>query len=183
MRGLFVSGGPATLPSKMDSLEPPDLHYLSAAVGWMELGNLVEAKAELGKINPGLAKHPGVLEVSWNICATERNWPEALQVAKQLLEVAEDRPTGWLHRAYALRRVTDGGLKAAWQALIPAVDRFPAEPTIPYNLACYACQLGQLEEARRWLTRAIAVGEKNRIKQMALADADLEALWPEVKGL
>jgi tetratricopeptide (TPR) repeat protein len=159
------------------------MHFLSAAIGWMELGNLAEAKAELGKVAPGLAGHPTVLEVTWAIHAAGNNWPDALVAAEQLVQSAGDRASGWLHRAYALRRTPGGGLEAAWKALLPAVDRFPAEATIPYNLACYACQLGQLDEARRWLKRAVAVGEKSKIKVMAGSDADLQPLWGEIKAL
>jgi len=30
----------------MNKLEPPQVHYVSAAIGWLELGNLGEAQAE-----------------------------------------------------------------------------------------------------------------------------------------
>ncbi len=162
-------------------LEPPDIHYLSAALGWMELGNFREAKAELARISTTLAEHADVLEVRWLILAAEQNWPAALDMARILLKGDPDRPFGWLHQAYALRRVPDGGLQAAWDALHPVADRFPQEPTIPYNLSCYACQMGRLEEARKWLQRACAVAGKASVKSMALADADLEPLWTEIR--
>jgi hypothetical protein len=167
----------------METIGPPDTHHLLAALGWIELGNAAEAKAELARVSPSLAQHPDVLEMTWTVHATGKNWSEALQAAEQLVVCAGDRPVGWLHRAYALRRVPGGGLQAARDALLPAVDRFPEEPTIPYNLACYACQLQQLDEARLWLHRAAAVGEKGKIKAMASADSDLEPLWTEIKTL
>jgi tetratricopeptide (TPR) repeat protein len=166
----------------LEPLEPPDTHYLSAAIGWMELGNCKEAKAELAMVSPGLTSHPNVLEVTWAISASEQNWSQALRAAEALVASEPDRASAWLHRAYALRRAPGGGLKAAWDALLPAVDRFPKEATIPYNLACYACQLARLEEARQWLRRALAVGNSGKIKAMAAADSDLEILWKEVKS-
>lgn len=165
----------------MITLEPPDTHYLSAALGWLELGNRDEAKAELGRINPIYQKTPEVLEVGWLIHAAEQDWPAALEIAKALVESDPNRSFGWLHQAYALRRVPDGGLQAAWDALLPVVDRFPKEPTIPYNLSCYACQMGRLDEARQWLRRAFDRGDKATIKSMAISDADLKPLWEEVK--
>ena len=165
----------------MQSLGPPDTHFLSAAVGWCELGNVTEAKAELDRIAQVLRHHPDVLEVRWLIHAQEKNWEEGFTVAEKLVEVAPRRSSGWLHRAYALRRVQRGGLQAAWDVLLPAFERFPEEPIIPYNLACYACQLGRLEQARQWLQRAVKVAGKERIKFMALNDADLEPLWVEIK--
>lgn len=167
----------------METIEPPDTHYLLAALGWIELGNAAEAKAELARVSPHLARHPDVLETAWTVHATGKDWSEALKAAEQLVTCAGERPTGWLHRAYALRRVPGGGLRAAWDALLPAVDRFPQVATIPYNLACYACQMQQLDEARRWLHRAAAVGDKGKIKNMACADSDLEPLWSEIKTL
>jgi Flp pilus assembly protein TadD len=167
----------------MPLLEPPDIHYLSAALGWLGLNNPAEAKAELASIGAAYQNHPDVLEVRWLICADEERWDEGLQVARTLLHTAPERCSGWLHQAYALRRVTEGGVKKAWQALLPAFDRFPKESIICYNLSCYACQMQQLEAARVWLKRALVIGGKEAVKRMALADPDLEALWQEIKGL
>ena len=91
-------------------------------MGWIELGNLAEAKAELAQIGPAFQMHPDVLEVRWLLCAEERKWDEGLQVARSLLHSAPDRASGWLHQAYALRRATNGGLRQAWDALLPALN-------------------------------------------------------------
>jgi predicted Zn-dependent protease len=167
----------------MRKLEPPDTHYFFAAIGWLELGNLTEAKAELAQISPAQQEHPDVLEVRWSISAEAKHWEEGLQAAQALLRHAPERSSGWLHQAYALRRVPDGGVQKAWDALLPAFDKFPKEPTIPFNLSCYACQLRQLDAARDWLKRAVAIGGKRKIKQMALQDSDLEPLWDEIRQL
>ena len=115
------------------------------------------------------------------VCAEQQRWEEGLQVARGLLDGAPERPSGWLHLAYALRRVPGGGLQRAWEALLPAADKFPAEAIIPYNLSCYACQSQRLDDARAWLRRALALGGKEHIKQLALADADLAPLWEEIQ--
>jgi len=168
---------------RMQSLGPPDTHFLSAAVGWCELGSVAEAKVELERIAPVLRHHPDVLEVRWLIHAHEKNWEEGLAAAEKLVEVAPQRSAGWLHRAYALRRAQRGGLQAAWDVLRPAVEKFPKESIIPYNLSCYACQLGRLDQARQWLQRAAQVAGKEKIKFMALSDEDLAALWEEIRNL
>jgi len=167
----------------MQKLEPPDIHYFFAATGWLELGNLTEAQAELAQISPAQQEHPDVLEVRWLVSAQQKHWEEGLQIAQALLRRAPKRSSGWLHQAYALRRVPDGGVQKAWEALLPAGDKFPKEPTIPFNLSCYACQMRQLDVARDWLKRAVAVGGKEKIKQMALKDSDLEPLWDEIRQL
>ncbi len=165
----------------MEPLEPPDTHYLSAAIGWLGLGSASEAKTELAHIAPARQRHPDVLEVRWSICAHEQNWVDALQIARELLHAAPERPSGWLHQAYALRRVPQGGLKTAWEALLPAFDKFPKEPLIAFNLACYACQLGDLAAARTWLERACVLGGADQVKALALSDPDLQTLWDEVR--
>jgi Flp pilus assembly protein TadD len=167
----------------MKPLEPPDSHRLNAAHGWLGLGSRAEAAAELDSISPEHQRHPDVLDARWTLHASECRWDEALDVARKLLRGAPDRAESWLHHAYALRRVADGGLAKAWEALKPAAEKFPEEPIIPFNLACYACQLGQLDEAREWLRRASKVGGKDKIKLMALVDEDLEPLWPEIRKL
>ena len=172
----------------MRTLEPPDTHHFRAAIGWLELGNTVEARAELEKISVPQQNHPDVLEVRWLICAEEKNWDAALQAARTLVQRAPKRSSGWVHQAYALRRVKGGGLQAAWEALVPAYEKFPKETIIPYNLSCYACQMSQLAEALIWLQRALKIGKKEKIKQekikqMALTDPDLQPLWDEIRNL
>ncbi len=167
----------------MQTLEPPDTHHFSAAIGWLELGNPGEARAELAQISSGQQEHADVLEVRWAVAAEEKRWEEALQVAQALVRQAPERSSGWLHQAYALRRVPSGSVQKAWDALLPAFDKFPKEPTIPFNLACYACQLRQLDVARDWLKRAVAVAGQEKIQGMALADTDLEPLWEEIRQL
>lgn len=166
----------------MQGLEPSDIHRLNAALGWLGLNAPADARAELDAIAPAQQPHPAVLETRWLLCAHEENWREGLVVAERELQAAPDDSAGWLHRAYALRRVENGGLEPAWHALLPAAEKFTAEPVIAYNLACYACQLNQLADARRWLDCAVKIGGKDAIQKMALADDDLKTLWPEIKA-
>ena len=165
------------------SLEPPDTHYLLHAVGWIELGNVAEAKVELAQISSEQQAHPDVLEVRWLVCAEEKQWEAGLQVAQKLLENAPDRASGWLHQAYALRRVPAGGLHQAWEALLTASEKFPRVEIIAYNLSCYACQMNELDAARLWFKRALSIGDREQVKSRALQDADLAPLWDEIKAL
>jgi tetratricopeptide (TPR) repeat protein len=167
----------------MQRLEPPDTHYFSAAIGWLELGDLVEAEADLNRISAQQQCHPDVLEVRWIILGQTKRWESALEISRTLLKLAPHRSSGWLHHAYSLRRATKDGLKLAWDALLPAIEKFPREATIPYNLSCYACQMHQFEAARAWLSRALKIGDKEKIKQMALDDSDLQPLWEEIRKL
>ncbi len=168
----------------MKPIEPPDAFYLSAAVGWLMLSNPLEAEEELGKITPRLRIHPDVLEVRWQIHARAEQWKACVEIASAIIVMASDRPSAWIHHSYALRRLSSGGLQAAFDALYPAVRKFPCEPLIPFNLSCYTCQMGLLEDACDWLRRAFALatrtGTKKRFKHMALDEPDLEPLWRKI---
>ena|SRR5438105_1393847 len=168
----------------MTPLAAPNTHHLSAAIGWLELGNHVEAGEELARISPAFIEHPDVLEVRWAVCAAGNSWEAALRAADLLVAQAPERVTAWIHRAYAQRRVKTGGLPQAWEALRPAFEKFPNDPIIPFNLACYAAQSGRLDEAWEWLHKAMAAaGDVAKIKEMALADADLQPLWERIRTL
>ena len=161
----------------MKPLEPPESFHLSAAVGWLELGSHLEANEELEKITPQLQVHPDVLTVRWQIYAKGEQWAGAFEIARTLVEQVPDESFGWIHQAYALRRMPGGGINQAWDALLPAADKFPKEALIPYNLSCYASQMGQLDQAKQWLQRAIELSDPMQIKLMALSDPDLQPLW------
>ena len=117
-----------------------------------------------------------VLEVRWQIYAKEQKWDACLDIANAIIELDRNRRSGWIDGAYALRRSAGGGLKAAFDALLPAAEKFPLEPLIPLNLSCYACQMGRLEVACDWLRRTFAVaaktGSKKRFRLMALHEPD-----------
>ena len=167
----------------MHVFDPSDIHRLNAALGWLGLNSPSEARAELDAIAPAQQSHPAVLEARWLLCAHEKSWQDALVVAVQELATAPDHPSGWLHRAYALRRVDGGGLAQAWDALLPAAEKFPDEAVIAYNLSCYACQMNKLEVSLVWFQRAVKVGGKDTIRKMALEDDDLKPLWVEIENL
>ena len=67
------------------------------------------------------------------------------------------------------------GLETAESTLLRARDQFPKEPLIHYNLACYAAQLGRIDDAKALLATAITLDPV--FKEMALEDEDLKAIW------
>jgi predicted Zn-dependent protease len=159
-------------------LEPPDSIHLQAAEGWLELGNHIEADAELDNIAANLRAHPDVLKVRWEIYAAAKKWEAALDIAAALIQSDPDAPLGWVNRSYALHE-----LKRPTEArdnLLRVVDKFPASATMRYNLACYECQLGRMQQAKQWLEKAFALGDAKELKLAALDDPDLEPLWRDV---
>jgi len=166
--------------TKLVPLSPSDSSHLQAAEGWLELGNHLEANEELEKISAKLRAHPDVLELRWDIYAKAKKWNACLDIAKAITELAPNRPFGWIHVSYALHEL--GRTKEACENLIAVADKFPKLPTILYNLACYSCRLGHLEDARKLLEKAFKYGDAET-KLMALEDRDLEALWKHIGDL
>ena len=149
---------------------------MRAALGWLELGNAVEATAELARIAPELQQHPVVLAVRYDVYSAAGNWGAAAEVAGSQVQLTPEDPGAWISLAYATRRKPGGGIPQAREILTRAQSKFPDQGLIPYNLACYECQLGNLSEAWKWLEKAFAIGDIQQIKKMALADPDLHPL-------
>jgi predicted Zn-dependent protease len=162
----------------VNPLEPPDSLHFQAAQGWLELGDHVEANAELQKISQCRQWHPDVLNLRWEICAAAQSWRAALETARSLIRLDAEEPLGWIHRAYALhklKRTTE-----ARDTLLLVAPNFPISATLRYNLARYECQLGHLEEAKKWLAEAFHVGLAKKMRLAAPHDPDLEPLWKEI---
>jgi tetratricopeptide (TPR) repeat protein len=65
------------------------------------------------------------------------------------------------------------------EILIDAEAKFPRGAAIPYNLACYYCQLGEMEKAKRYLKEAFEIDLNWR--KAALDDEDLRPFWDSLQ--
>jgi predicted Zn-dependent protease len=161
----------------MEPLEHPHAFLLAAAQGWVELGDCREAANELDRLPPELHQHPDVLELRWQIAVKAERWEDALQVAETLCHLVPESPFGWIHRSYCLHELKR--TQEAWDLLLPVAERFPGEWLISYNLACYACQLGRLDEGKSWFMRAIELGDPLKVNRLAAKDPDLRPLFQQ----
>jgi len=116
--------------------------HLEAAAGWIQLGDYDSANDELEKIRAEWRAHPDVLDLRWLIYSHHEQWDACLDIATAIVKTASDRVWGWVHKAYALRRATGGGIEKAKPVLEEAGKLFPGDSMIQYNLACYCAQLG-----------------------------------------
>lgn len=149
-------------------------------MGWLGLGNWQEADEELEKIDLAYRAHPDVLVIRLEISSKAGKWDKAAEIAGTLVQIRPDDPQFWISHAYATRRKPGGGILQAREILRQAQTLFPKEPLIPYNLACYDCQLGDREEAWRCLKIAFELGNAKQVKLMALQDPDLEPLRTKI---
>lgn len=165
----------------MQKLSISDKRHLEAAEGWLGLGNYFEANEELERISAPMRTHPDVLMVRYNVYSAAKKWEMAAEIAQAICKLVPESPFGWIHLAYALHELKR--TQKAWNVLLPVVDKFPDEYIIRYNLACYACQLGNLKDAWDWLEKAIDLADTKDVKLMALDDPDLEPLWAEISNI
>lgn len=154
-------------------LEPDDQRHLTAAEGFAELGMYLDANAELEEIDAEVRHVAEVLTVRVSIYAGLEKWELMRTVAGRLAAHDPDNAQWPISLAFATRRAQS--IEAAKSILLSAVERHPKEPILHYNLACYECQLGDIEVAKARLAHACKLSEKCRL--MALDDADLEPLW------
>ena len=171
----------------MNDIDPPDRFLVSAAIGWLGLGMFEEGLKELDQVRPDLQDHLQVADVRWQLNCRLGRWDECATIGERLRRVHPDRVESWVHSAYAVRRAAGGGLKAAKKILVVAMEKFPDETIIPYNLACYDCQLGLCEECLCWLSIALKRSpnktDRRRLIEMALADEDLDPAKTAIREL
>ena len=158
-------------------LEPPDQKHWEAASGYVQLGMYLEADAELDEIEPFCRAAPEVLAVRLEIYAGLKKWELMQQIAKRLKEFQPNNIQWTISLAYATRRAYS--IDIAMEILLDAKAKFPREAAIPYNLACYYCQLGEMEKAKCYLKQAFKIDSSWRMA--ALEDEDLRPLWDSLQ--
>jgi hypothetical protein len=159
-------------------LQHEDAHRVRAAEGWLELGDLVEATKELDSVTSVFRAHPDVLAVRYKIYAQTKDWVMCEQIARALTKVAPEHPSGWISLCQCLH--FQGKTQEAYDTLHTVLPTFPKLAVMEYDLACYACRLGKLEEARTRLEKAFAESDQPEdLKRHAKEDPDLKELWSE----
>ena len=152
---------------------------LNAAHGYFELGMPIEAAAEIEKLPPELRADTQVLMLRHMIYKLAESWKLAAEVGREITSREPKSPEWWLHYAYAVRR--SEGFAAAKNALLEAERILPDEGSVHFDLACYSCLLGELDEAKRRISTAIHFD--STYKSKALDDVDLEPLWENIASI
>ena len=145
---------------------------LVAAQGYCELGMPDDAIAELDLLPSAVAEEPSVVELRLVILMQARRWEGALEASRRLCALHPVETSGFIHAAFCLHEL--GRSAEARETLLAGPPALRKEATFFYNLACYECALGALDEAREHLARSFAMDEKFRA--YARTDSDLEPL-------
>lgn len=157
----------------------PTRRHLEYAAGFIELGMLASAEAELGQITPSDQASAAVMLVRLDLLMLAKDWAAMVALARALTQQHPEQEKGWIYHAYALRE--QSRIAEAQAVLLHAEPQHGATSgVLHYNLACYACLLGDKSEARRRLECA-ALLEKSWLES-AMEDPDLATLRGELRA-
>lgn len=146
---------------------------LEYARGYLELGLIKEAQAELDAIPENEQAELDVLELRVDVYMELKAWTEVVGTAQRVCEQRPGLERAWIAWAYALRELQR--IEEAKVVLLTAERQHGATcGVLHYNLACYYCLLGDMDEAELRLSRACAMDASWR--EVALEDSDLKAM-------
>lgn len=142
------------------------------AIGFLELGMPEDALAELDDL---AVVNSVALHLRVDALFRLKRWQEAAAICVPMTEQEPSDPGWWIQSAYALRRARS--IEEAEVVLLAGLTRHPANGLILYNLACYACVQGRIDDACERMEQAIAI-DPEQVLAMAGKDPDLAAIRP-----
>ena len=158
----------------------PTSRHLQFASGYIDLGMLNEASDELEAIEGEDRLSPEVMSVRRDLYMEAKQWDLLLAVSRELARQRPKLDKGWIGWAFALRELQR--VEEAKAVLLEAEPIHGKKSALlHYNLACYACLLGDHVEAKKRLR--VACKMDKRWKSAALDDEDLKAMWDEIAAI
>jgi predicted Zn-dependent protease len=150
---------------------------LVAAQGYCELQMYDEALEELASLPPEVHGEAVVVEMHLVTLMQAKRWEAALEYGRKMCELRPEAGAGFIHLAFCLHELGLTGQAKAW--LMSGPPSIRKEANYFYNLACYECVLGNVDEARQLLAQSIALDPKYR--EFSKTDVDLRALYAKEK--
>jgi tetratricopeptide (TPR) repeat protein len=131
----------------------PDQKILNAAIGWLELGNPVEAHNELERLPHDQRTALEVLKLRCRIYRQAERWDCLSMLADSLYTALpqEQFLVDWAWSEFKLGRKERAAL-----VLLHESGKFPNSEAVAYHLAIVLAALDRLPEAREWLAKALA---------------------------
>ena len=106
------------------------------------------------------------------VCRALKQWEMMAEVSNHLRKIEPDEVGHSLDQAHAARRFKSEAEAA--EILSTALRRYYDDALVRYNLACYWCVMGRVEEAREMLETACKKDES--LRELAETDEDLVGL-------
>lgn len=147
---------------------------LRAAQGYAELGMVAAAWRELAAVGDEVQRRldPDALQTEIVLLIKEGRWEDGLERSRHLNKLSPECLMGFIHGAYCLHEL--GRTDEALEFLRSGPRPLRREAVYHYNIACYRTVLGELDEARASLAKAIEIDPEFR--HSAKSDPDLEGL-------
>lgn len=136
-----------------------------------------EALEELASLPPEVHGEAVVVEMHLVTLMQAKRWEAALEYGRKMCELRPEAGAGFIHLAFCLHELGLTGQAKAW--LMSGPPSIRKEANYFYNLACYECVLGNVDEARQLLAQSIALDPKYR--EFSKTDVDLRALYAKEK--
>lgn len=155
-----------------------DQIHMLATEGWLELRSPGEAAREIAEVSGLQQEHPDVLRMRCLILQAAKEWKGLAILATAVCDRFPQIVSSRIGLAEAQHRM--GRTDRAWKTLLSAAAKFPDRYLVAFNLARYACRLGDLKGARVWIDRAFYLGDFAAVKEMAMEEPDLQSLWPDI---
>jgi predicted Zn-dependent protease len=156
---------------------PEDVRWhLVQCDGYLDLKMAAAARKELDQIPESSRRSPFYSDALLRLHIETQDWSAAADLARGLRDAMPTKPEYWIQLAYTVRRTE--GIEAARTILVEGLRRFPAVAVIPFNLACYECQLGHRAEAIQYLGCAVKL--EPSYAKTALEDEDLTPIWDDL---
>ena len=149
---------------------------LLSAQGYLELGMVEDALAELSFIGISGLNDPDIIELRLHILMQGRKWNEAIAAAEELLRIKNDALPAYIHGAFALHET--GRTAEARDLLLKGPSLLRKDPTFHYNIGCYEAVLGNREAALQSLRQSFAMDKTFR--DFAQRDPDLVRIVGEL---
>jgi predicted Zn-dependent protease len=158
----------------------PTSRHLQYALGYLGLGLLKEAEAEMKAIHERDRHSPEVLSCWIDLHLARKRWRSLKTAGRRLTEIDPQQCHGWVMWAYALRELNE--VETALAVLSRAQPLHGGKHAIiHYNLACYHCLLGDRPSARVALATAFQMDARFRLG--ALEDPDLATMRAEIAAM
>lgn len=159
-----------SIPGPQSSDDPARERIMSAADGYAELGLPDLAWQEVNSLPDEDRSRPEVQELMLGLLVRQCRWDEAIETGRRLCTGGWERPTAYIHTAFALHEA--GRTAEARATLLKGPESLRTDPLYHYNMACYLAVSGELKDAEICLRTAFRMDGKLRLH--ARNDPDLK---------
>ena len=130
---------------------------IKAASGWLELGMPDDALEELNGLTGNDRHARDALELKLAVQMAKESWKDAAETAVELCGLVADEPDFFLSAAYCLHET--GETEEARKVLLRGPGVLEEFPVFHYNMACYLWTLGEKDDAKSHLDKAVGMDE------------------------